>query len=591
MWLWEKLKKRENKWLALAFSVSFFVLLSSRLDFYYDLNDDVLLKDILSGSYTGEPESRNIYMRFPLSWFLSVLYRLIPAVPWFGVFLCGCHILCVFLLTERLLDFCLKRWEKWTVLAVELLFLTACLLRDLVFVQYTFTSAVLGAAAAFLVLTVRETEKASDFLRGCLPGILLAVTSFLLRPEMLLMLLPFLCTAGLFRWAEESGPVLSKANFRKYFLTVGVLFLGLALCQILHSLGYRDPKWQYFLHSFNDSRTQLYDFQSIPPYPENRGFYESIGMSEARQTLLENYNFGMDGELDAESLGKIAEYAAALKSERMDFWAACREALVNYRYRTFHKTDYPWNLFVLVMYVLVFVVTWKNFRFRYLWKLGFLGFLRTGIWMYILIRGRAPERITHSLYLMEFVLLLALLLRGIRRENGNAALAARIAALAVLGVFALTAVPGSLERTGQEYRRREEINAKLRALQSYMSWHKESFYFLDVYSTVAYSEKMFEKNCQGMANHDIMGGWLVKSPIHQKKLSMYGMDSIENAVLYGENVYVVVQEPETPNLPGLAEWLPAYYEENGRTVFLQKMDSVTVGNTEVFTVYSVVVSW
>lgn len=586
MWLWEKLKKRENIGWALAFSVFFFGLLGLWLDFYYDLNDDVLMKDILSGIYTGVPESRNVQMLFPLSWLLSCLYRLIPVVPWYGVFLCGCHALCIFLVTERTLKFCHSRPAKLLVLAVELFLMSAYFLRDLVFIQYTFTSAVLGTTAVFLVLTGKGSEKTLDFFRSCLPGILLAVIAFLLRSEMLLLLLPFLCTAGLFRWAEESRPVISKENVKKYFLTVGALFLGLAICQMLHILGYRDPGWQKF-SAFFDNRTELYDFQTIPPYHDNREFYESIGMSESRQTLLENYNFGMDEDLDAEELRKVAEYAGSLKRERMDFWTACREALVNYRYRTFHGTDYPWNLLVIAMYIWILAATWKDFKFRYLWKLMFLGFVRTGIWMFILFRGRAPERITHSLYLVEFGILLALLLTVIRQKNGHSSFVVRIGTIAILGLLSLTALPGSLEKTWQEYRHREEININLQALQSYTGQRHECFYFLDVYSTVAYSEKMFVKNFPGSANYDLMGGWLVKSPLNQKKLEAFLIESMETAVLDREDVYVIVQEPESPKLPRLEEWLPAYYEERGYTVFLHKDDAVCIGNTEIFTVYSV----
>ena len=48
------------------------LLLGLRFDYYYDLNDDVLMKDILSGVYTGAFESRNVQMLFPLSLILSL---------------------------------------------------------------------------------------------------------------------------------------------------------------------------------------------------------------------------------------------------------------------------------------------------------------------------------------------------------------------------------------------------------------------------------------------------------------------------------------------------------------------------------------
>ena len=41
-------------------------------DYFFDLNDDVLMKDILSGAYTGTPEGHNRQMLYPISWFISL---------------------------------------------------------------------------------------------------------------------------------------------------------------------------------------------------------------------------------------------------------------------------------------------------------------------------------------------------------------------------------------------------------------------------------------------------------------------------------------------------------------------------------------
>lgn len=56
----------------MGFCVLLFVALSFCFDFYYDLNDDVLMKDILAGVYTGVPEGHNIQMLYPISLFISL---------------------------------------------------------------------------------------------------------------------------------------------------------------------------------------------------------------------------------------------------------------------------------------------------------------------------------------------------------------------------------------------------------------------------------------------------------------------------------------------------------------------------------------
>ena len=46
-------------------------------DYFFDLNDDVLMKDMLSGAYTGAPEAHNIQMLYPISAFISMFYRVV----------------------------------------------------------------------------------------------------------------------------------------------------------------------------------------------------------------------------------------------------------------------------------------------------------------------------------------------------------------------------------------------------------------------------------------------------------------------------------------------------------------------------------
>ena len=65
-------RKWENWILPLLFTLALLLFTSLRFDYYYSLNDDVLMKDILAGVYTGVPESRNVQMLYPLSLLLSL---------------------------------------------------------------------------------------------------------------------------------------------------------------------------------------------------------------------------------------------------------------------------------------------------------------------------------------------------------------------------------------------------------------------------------------------------------------------------------------------------------------------------------------
>ena len=48
--------------LPLGAVLALFVVLGACFDFYYEFNDDVLIKDIISGRYTGKSDGHSVQM-------------------------------------------------------------------------------------------------------------------------------------------------------------------------------------------------------------------------------------------------------------------------------------------------------------------------------------------------------------------------------------------------------------------------------------------------------------------------------------------------------------------------------------------------
>lgn len=587
MRLKETLKRKENCIAALMFSILLAVITGLFFDYYFALNDDMLMKDIVAGIYTGTPSGYNIQMLYPLSTVLSLFYRIARTVPWYSLFFILCQFGCIYLITKRLLGFFAKRWARGIALAAEAMLTVALLFSELVFVQYTVTSALLAATAAFLFYTAPEEKTVKEFLKKNAVSIVLVVLAYQMRTEMLLLMSPFICVMGVCRWAKEH-PVFTKTNFQKYLSLIGLILAGMAVSQGIHMIAYGQGAWPEFNRLF-DNRTELYDFQSIPPYAENEEFYESIGLTESEYTLLVNYNFGMDDKINADTLGKVAEYAAALKKETQpSFTAQLKKAFLEMKYRLLYETDRPYSQVVMVLYVFVLAAALYNRYFRILWELPFLGFVRSCLWLFILYRGRSPERITHSLYLMEIIVLTALLFQEaaafktqkIRRLS---------TALILLAVCACCVkyTGKSIRTVQEEYSRREEVNTAYESLLAYTEEHPERFYFWDVYSSVAYSEKFFAGRDNSLSNMDIMGGWANKSPLTEIKYGQFGFSSMEEAILNRDNVFVVVKEPEVKSMPALSDWITAYYAQKGISIGLKKADSVYTKDREVFGIYRI----
>lgn len=277
-------------------------------DFYYDLNDDTAIKDIISGTYTGQPDGHSIQQLYPLAWFLSLLYRAIPGISWYGLFLCLCQFGVIALIACRLTGLIKSELKQIFAVIIWGMLAAGMLIRELVIVQYSVTSAMCMMAAVFLFLTVKfiQSKYSEDNIKGYITPILLVAISYMLRPNICIMMLPFLLLAGLSEWSAEEKPLVIK-NVRKYLIIIGSALALMLMAFLTDKAAYSSTQWKEF-GDFFDARTSLYDFYEIPDYDKNEEFYKSIDMPRESYELLKNYNFALDDSIDASKLEKIRDY-------------------------------------------------------------------------------------------------------------------------------------------------------------------------------------------------------------------------------------------------------------------------------------------
>ena len=538
-------------------------------DLYFDLNDDVLMKDLLSGSYTGVPAAHNIQMLYPISLLISLVYRLIRNADVYGIFLCLCQYGCLFLILYKTLE--LVKNVRWKVVVVvaEILFAIGTLTGHFVYAQYTFTVAMMAGTAAFLVIT---GEGRKNRIIVCL----IIWLSFLVRSEMLLLMLPITGMAWGYRFVTDLKDTdKSEKEIRTIYIRWAIiLFVGLIVCEGFDTIAYSSSKWSEFRALF-DARTELYDYQTIPEYESNKEFYDSIGLDETEVELLFNYNFGLDSEIDSKVMAKVAAYAKSIKEET-PMPLRISNAFSKYIYRLHHfgfqegfeypQTDAPWNLIILIMYLAVF--------FTYLSKkkqgligivyLAALFIVRTLLWMYILVGERDPIRITHGLMFAEIALFLGIMIRAMSSEESKTYVRAGLILIAAISIIY---IPNTMTITVTEGKDRYLVNEPYNELYEYIGSNTEDFYWIDVYSSVSYSEKMFKGTDNSLDNYDILGGWACKSPLQDSKLEAFGYEDIQSSLL-SDNAYLVIKKDHS------TDWLVSYYNNKGVKISLNEVDIV-----------------
>ncbi|MCD7752163.1 MAG: hypothetical protein LUI10_10570 [Lachnospiraceae bacterium] len=606
------------------------IVLAVFFDVWYTINDDVMLKDILSGAYTGTPDGHCVQMLYPLGFLISSLYRLIPAWNWFGLFMCFYHMLCAFLIIYRLLTMAESRRGKLLSAFLGVLGLIAILLGKFIYIQYTVTSGILAATAIFWFVTTPDQHSARDFNKENIIAMILYILASCMRLEMGLILLPLVAAAGIYKWSAGAKRVGLKffcaENYRKYLITVLVVLLGMGLSVLCDQIAYGSEEWKAY-RTFDDTRTELYDFRGrAPEYEGNEGFYDAIGMSAEEVELLVNYNYALDENIDTELILAIMDYEQEEKGVGY-FRYSLSDAFVYYRWQTLHLVDRPWMIVIAAGYFLVLAAGLLNGHFAILWQLLLLGVMRTVSWMYIFLRGRFYDRVNHPVYLCEMLILMAMLLMELRQlcldyrkpadgqkqdasplcapeTTGQVGTACRkmqesaaricqilrdkcgtafkgftVLVLAIIfGIYSVIAVRDAFTDKAEM---EAEYEACYQPLQEYCAAHLDSYFLIDVYSFTTAFEPVFTAGDSVYRNYDLCGGWAAKSPVYAQKLASAGIEDLAADLADLDNVYFISKDSRE------IDWLAAWYAVKGYTVEVTAVDHIDVEEDEGYTIYAV----
>lgn len=560
--------------IALITTVLLITVVSLAFEHYYEFNDDVLMKDILSGAYTGSPSALNIQMLSPIGAFLASLYRIMPHQAWYGLFLCACHYLCILLLAYRTVRVSSGISAKISVAVIVFLFSMGVLLPHIVMAQYTVTVALLAATAALYFYTIPAGTCGRKFILYAILPALLVILAYQIRTEMLLLCMPFLAAVGIARWSREKQPF-DRQVAGGYVGTVVIIALGLILSFAVNGVSYSSGEWKVFLMEF-DNRTELYDYQYVPSYEEHSDFYESIHLTEADVKLLENYDYALDERIDGAVLGQVAAYAAGLREE--NFFSRLPDGIREYIYRITHLKDGVYALLNLFLYVMLIIAvisdkdrTVKHKVMILIVRVGGLAMARSISWIYIVCGRREPDRIVHSLYIVESIILFAMLLTeftGRLREGRYL----QLTAILVLGLGGLIMMPISISRINAHIDAQEKINRYDQAIDAYCRAHPDDFYFEDVYSTIidgeTFNEKMFAGVDNSVKNRDLLGGWIANSPLQREKLNRYGISGVAESLLNNGNVHIICADEY-----GM-DWAVDYYADREIEVEIDRIDEI-----------------
>lgn len=319
----------------------------------YFINDDIAMRDIVSGAYTGSPDTHIIFILRPIAVLLQRLFVWHPAVDWYALWMTGCHGLCLFVLLILA-----ARWAAvpgagggfgdynrrrrpalparvWCAIPAAVAVFLALDAHALVMIQFTTVAAVLCWTAVAVLLVPHRVF--CPMPRTVLAGALLLL-SYNTRPNVCLLSLPFVAAAVWWQLSSaRSGcgaetaaserlqprpstgqnsalPALRRrlrpAAARPVFIAAAAIAaLGVA-SGAFDAAQYRSEDWQQY-RQFSRARAFLYDYVEIPDYRAAEPDYRAAGLGETTVNLIRDYNLMSDPAVTAEQLNRVQVIARA----------------------------------------------------------------------------------------------------------------------------------------------------------------------------------------------------------------------------------------------------------------------------------------
>jgi len=559
-------KLNQGNWLVIGMSVLIAIIMATGINILYNFNDDTMIQSILSGGYTGTPDGHAIYILYPLGVFLAFLYRLIPGISWYGVFLIGSYALGIGFVTLRISSFFQKKRSRLIAVIISFAFFYGLLFRHIIILHYTIVAAFLGAVGLFYLISGNcQKNRGGLVLQKNIPTIFFLLLCFMVRANVFYLLLPFLLVCVLWKLLEEPR-LISFDIIKKWCPFFLGLLIGFACLWGINQLAYNSTQWQEF-KEYNEERTQLYDYSGIPQYEPCKAAFEKYGLEPIDGSMIASYDLILSKGITAAALKDLS--IAAEKANYQETSARLIRSVKEYIVWNLQGEFAPYTIILIALYVLLMAFIIISRRRKYLWVIFIQGLGRSFIWIYLIYQGRFPERISDSLMIIEIFLLSGILIYfsfvtmdKITKNPGNSKYFLVLLTLMLLLIMGYN-FSVQLTKTITLYHSLESFNAGYEKLTDYCKENPDKTLFFDSNSVYMGTEPVFYQKDYTFENYILAGGWTLQSPILNQKLQKLGFNTTESILkqCYDRDDVLIAFHEGTS-----ADWLAEYLNKTGLNI-------------------------
>lgn len=536
---------------------------------FFPTNDDAYAHQILSGGISSSPTARVMFINYGLCWIFSLLYTVVPAVPWWVVGHLVALFLSISLIGRTLLVKLRARgvscsaWLQFVSLAAADYGLFAVLIARM---QFTTTASLLVAAAIISTCAWGDSERAvrgGVFTRTILPSTM-AAWGFAMRPQSgYLGMFFWLSAIAVMACAMKGGLRGRVAQLAPTIVTVAAAGAAALLLLVIHTAAYSSPEWQ----GRRELASEFATFTDYPrvSYDKDPDLYDSVGWDEDLLALASDWYF-MDERISTDALRAINEgNTAGADNLGSDFWGTVKSRSADLRQ--------PASFAYLLVLVTVGVLALRGVQGKAAKALVCAtAFVAGALMTYLLVKGRLPERAIWSITIPATAAFSSITLRamaGNRRVDARRSLARKIV---VIGLSVLFILPGLLAVRqygweSEDYATRSKREENIEAFHAYARGHEDTFYFYaaDTNLTSQYIWRLWWPD-----NVSSWGGWQFCYDWFESDMRDAGFDGIPTSEdFFRGNVCVVLRDNVTK------ETFTSYMSNLFGPVDLELVDTIT----------------
>lgn len=546
--------------------------------FVYQTNDDLFLRMIASGEMSGEAESHLHYISYPAGLLISTLYRLLPFVPWYGLFLYIMFGLAMTVALYLLLQSGKNLRERLLTIFLFCLFSYSFLFPYAAELQYTIVTGLTGCSALFLFIHAPLSDSFRESFKNHLLFFVFSACTFCIRNQVFFMFLPFVGMIALSKYLDAE-----KKQRKNLLYLAGVFVFLSASLLVLEKAAYRQEDWHDFTE-YTKARTTIYDYEGYPDYDKYEETYRELGISRSScEGASRRYCLILDPAINRHSMEVLEGISIQERRDSVGSFSQKVSEMVSFfleRHRS--DADKPLNLLVYRCYFFFILCAVLSRKWRALRDIFFLLFARMVIWTYLVFYGRLPVRISQTVYLAELAVLFAIVFtwkiwQFHKEEDSSGQKLSRAAWILSILVIAFTCVRSGIPHANAvsgEAKALLEFSDSFACMKDYFKEHPDSFYYLDTNSFAYFTEEALHGESYVNSNYLFMGGWAAKSPWYEKKLEKRGITDPAVSLYEDSSVYAVFMDMEETNY----DYLENFYTENYPGVHLRVVDTVETKN-------------